>query len=95
MVDMDTWNSLPDDLKKVMADAAADYFHALNKIYEGELQKVAELVDKGKVINSPIDEACDKMHEEAAYKLWDQIAARDAAAAEAIQIIKDWRKTLK
>ena len=95
LMNMDTWNSLPDDLKAVMAAAAEEYFHALNKIYEGELQKVAELVKKGKVINSPIDAACDKMHAEAAYKLWDQIAARDAAAAQAIQIIKDWRKTLK
>jgi TRAP-type C4-dicarboxylate transport system substrate-binding protein len=95
LMNMNTWNSLPDDLKAVMASAAEDYFHALNKIYEGELQKVDELVKKGKVINSPIDAACDKMHEQAAYKLWDQIAARDAAAAEAIQVIKDWRKTLK
>ena len=95
LMNMNTWSSLPDDLKAVMAAAAEDYFHALNKIYEGELQKVTELVKKGQVINSPIDEACDKMHEEAAYKLWDQIAGRDAAAAKSIQIIKDWRKTLK
>ena len=95
LMNMDTWNSLPDDLKKALAGAAEDYFHALNKIYDEELKKVAELVKAGKVINSPIDEACDKKHQEAAFKLWDQIGARDAAAAEGIQIIKDWRKTLK
>jgi len=95
LMNMETWNSLPDDLKKVMATAAEDYFNKLNKIYDGELKKVAELVKAGKVINSPIDEACDKKHQEAAFKLWDQIGARDAAAADAIQIIKDWRKTLK
>jgi TRAP-type C4-dicarboxylate transport system substrate-binding protein len=95
LMNMDTWNSLPDDLKKVMADAAEDYFHKLNKIYDGELKKVEALVKEGKVINSPIDDACDQKHEAAALKLWDQIAQRDPAAAEAIEIIKTWRKTLK
>jgi hypothetical protein len=35
------------------------------------------------------------MHEQAALELWDKIGQRDAAAAKAIGIIKDWRKTLK
>ena len=50
---------------------------------------------EGKVINSPIDDACDRLHEQAAMALWDQIGQRDPAAAKAIAIIKDWRKTLK
>jgi TRAP-type C4-dicarboxylate transport system substrate-binding protein len=95
LMNMNTWNSLDDEAKAAMAGAAEDYFHALNKVYDGELKKVDELVAKGTVIKSPIDAACDKMHEEAAYKLWDKIAARDAAAAKAIQILKDWRKTLQ
>lgn len=95
LVNMKTWNSLPDNLKKALADAAEQYFHDLNKVYEGELKKVEDLVKAGKVINSPIDAACDKMHEQAALKLWDEIAQRDPAAAEAIGIIKNWRKTLK
>lgn len=95
LMNMETWNSLSDDLKKALSDAAEQYFHDLNKIYEGELKKNAELVKAGKVINSPIDAACDKKHEEAAYQIWDKIAQRDAAAAEGIEIIKAWRKTLK
>jgi TRAP-type C4-dicarboxylate transport system substrate-binding protein len=95
LMNMNTWNSLDDEAKAAMAGAALDYFNALNKVYAGELKKVDELVAQGKVINSPIDAACDKLHEEAAYKLWDKIAARDPAAAKAIQILKDWRKTLK
>lgn len=95
LFNMKSWNSLPDDLKKVMADAAEDYFHKLNKIYDAELKKVEALVKAGKVINSPIDDACDRMHEEAALQLWDKIGQRDPAAAKAIGIIKDWRKTLK
>jgi TRAP-type C4-dicarboxylate transport system substrate-binding protein len=95
LMNMDTWNELSDDLKKALSDAAEQYFHDLNKIYEGELKKNAELVKAGKVINSPIDSACDKQHEEAAYQIWDKIAERDAAAAKGIEIIKAWRKTLK
>ena len=95
LMNMKTWNSLPDDLKKVMADAAEQYFSDLNKIYDGELKKVAELVKAGKVINSPIDASCDAAHEKAALELWGKIGERDPAAAKAIGIIKDWRKTLK
>jgi hypothetical protein len=78
-----------------LADAAEQYFHDLNKFYDGELKKNAELVKAGKVINSQIDPACDKAHEKAAMELWEQIGQRDAAAAQAIGIIKDWRKSLK
>jgi TRAP-type C4-dicarboxylate transport system substrate-binding protein len=92
---MDTWNELSDDLKKALSDAAEQYFHDLNKIYEGELKKNAELVKAGKVINSPIDDACDKAHEKAALQLWEEIGKRDPSAAKAIGIIKAWRKTLK
>jgi TRAP-type mannitol/chloroaromatic compound transport system substrate-binding protein len=95
LFNMKSWNALPDDLKKVMSDAAEDYFNKLLKIYDGELKKVDELVKAGKVIRSPIDEACDRKHEEAALVLWDKIGQRDPAAAKAIGIIKDWRKTLK
>ena len=56
---------------------------------------VEALVKEGKVINSPIDAACDRQHEEAALALWETIGQRDPAAAKAIGIIKDWRKTLK
>jgi TRAP-type C4-dicarboxylate transport system substrate-binding protein len=95
LVNMETWNSLPDDLKEALAGAAKQYFDDLLKIYADELAKVDALVKEGKVIRSPIDAACDKAHEEAAMALWDEIAKRDAAAAEAIAITKEWRKTLK
>jgi len=95
LVNMETWNSLPDDLKQALAGAAQQYFDDLLKIYEGEFKKVDELLTAGKVIKSPIDDACDKKHEAAALQLWDEIGKRDPAAAEAIGIIKEWRKTLK
>jgi TRAP-type C4-dicarboxylate transport system substrate-binding protein len=95
LMNMDTWKSLPDDLKKAVSDAAEQYFHDLNKIYDGELKKVEALVKAGKVINSPIDAACDEAHEKAALQLWEEIGKRDPSAAKSIGIIKDWRKTLK
>ncbi len=95
LFNMESWNALPDDLKKVMADAAEDYFNKLLKIYLGEFKKVDELIKQGKVIKSEINAACDAKHEEAALELWDKIGQRDPAAAKAITIIKEWRKTLK
>ena len=95
LVNQKSWNDLPDDLKAVLTQAAEDYYHLLLKVYVAEMVKVAELIKAGKVIESPIDAACERKHEEAAYKLWDEIGARDPVAAEAIQITRDWRKTLK
>jgi len=95
LFNMKSWDALPDDLKAVMTAAAEDYFNKLLKIYVGELKKVDDLVKAGKVIKSEINTACDRKHEEAALELWDKIGQRDPAAAKAINIIKDWRKTLK
>ena len=89
------WDSLPDDLKKALADAAEDYFNALNNLYMEEMKIVDKLVQEGKVTYVPLDAACEKKHEEAAYKLWDKVAERDPSVAEAVQMVKDWRKTLK
>ena len=95
LVNLDTWNSLPDNLKQALRDAAKDYFDALNDIYMEEMKKVDELVKQGKVKLSNLDDACVKKHEEVAYELWDEIAKRDPAAVEAVKLIKEWRKTLK
>ncbi len=95
LVNMKTWNSLPSDLKTVLSDAAKYYYEILLKRYEKEMQKVAKLVKEGKVIKSPIDKNCDKIHAEAAKKLWDEIGRRNPVAAKAIQMVEEWRKTLK
>jgi TRAP-type C4-dicarboxylate transport system substrate-binding protein len=92
---MKKWKTLPDDLKEALKGAAADYFHLLNDAYMKEMEKVDELVKQGKVTVCELDEACQKKHAETAYKLWDEVAKRDPAATKAVQLIKDWRKTLK
>ncbi len=94
LFNMKSWNALPADLQQVMADAAEDYFHKLLKVYVGELKKVDDLIKTGKVIKSEIDADCDSQHEAAAYDLWEKIGQRDPGAAQAIAIIKEWRKNL-
>jgi len=95
LVNMKTWKSLPEDLKGVLSDAAEDYYKVLLQVYEKEMKKVDELVKKGKVVKSPIDNACEAKCKEAAYKLWDEVAKSNPVSAQAIQMIKKWRKTLK
>jgi TRAP-type mannitol/chloroaromatic compound transport system substrate-binding protein len=95
LINMNKWESLPDNLKEALRGAAKDYFDALNDIYMAEMKKVDELVKQGKVKLSYFDDDCIKKHEEVAAKLWDEIAKRDPAAVEAIKLVKEWRKTLK
>ena len=95
LVNMKTWKSLPANLKEALAGAGEDYFHALNGVYKGELATYNELVKNGKIIESQIDEAADKAHRDAAYKIWEKIANRDPEAAKAIELVKEWRKTLQ
>ena len=84
-----------DDVKKALRDSAEWYYHKLLDVYVGEMKKVQDLVNAGKVKISRLNDACEKIHEKAAYKLWDEIGERDAAAAKGIGMIKEWRKTLK
>jgi len=95
LMNMKSWNKLPDDLKTVLKDVMAKYYDELLKVYLKEMDKVEKLVKEGKVKKSVLSPACAKKHQEVAYKLWDQIGKRDPAAAEAIKMIKEWRKTFK
>ena len=92
MVNMKSWNALDDNLKNILRDAASNYFESLVKVYIGELAKVTDLVEAGKVKESWLDDDCQKKHSEAAVKIWNQIALRDPANAKAIELIKQWTK---
>ena len=95
VVNMRTWNDLPDALKKALAGAAEDYFNILNDTYLEEMKKVAELRKQGKITYCYLDENCLKEYRDTSYKLWDEMAKRDPSIAKAVQMVKDWRKTLK
>ncbi|HBF42374.1 MAG TPA: hypothetical protein DDW42_01850 [Desulfobacteraceae bacterium] len=91
LVNMKSWNSLPDDLKKALRDAAKDYWNATVKSYSAEMRTVEDMVKKGTLKECVLDQECIKKHEEAAHKLWNELAAKDKASAKAIKLIKTWR----
>jgi TRAP-type C4-dicarboxylate transport system substrate-binding protein len=91
LVNAKSWKELPEEYKKAVSDAAEDYWKLLIDTHVDELKMVADLVKEGKVKESWIDKDCQAKFADAAYKLWDDIGARDPAAARAIQLIKNWR----
>lgn len=92
LVNLEKWNALPEDLKQVLRDAAKAYWDKLVDLYEVELKKADELVKEGKIKVCLIDAQCQKAHEEAALKVWESVAQSNPANAEAITLIKAWRK---
>jgi TRAP-type C4-dicarboxylate transport system substrate-binding protein len=82
---------LPDDLKEAMHKAAEDYWFATVKAYKKEMDIVNQLIEEGKVKISALDEACRNQYADVAHKIWDELAEQDAASAEAIRMIKEWR----
>ena len=95
LVNMKTWKSLSPDLQKALLGAAEDYYHKLLDRYMVEYKKADDLVKAGKITKCVLDAECERKCAEVANKLWDKIAKRDPAAAKAIEMIRQWRKTLK
>ena len=90
LVNLKKWNALPDDLKQVLRDGAKAYWDELVELYDAELKKAEALVKAGNIKVSVLDAECQKAHEKAALEVWDGVAARDPANAEAIALIKKW-----
>jgi TRAP-type C4-dicarboxylate transport system substrate-binding protein len=91
LVNMDSWNKLPDDLKEALAGAAEDYFHKCNEAYGALEARVRTMVDAGEVVEISMDEEYQRAADKAAYELWDKAAAEDPVSAELIQLIKKFR----
>ena len=91
LVNMKSWNALPDNLKKALKDAAKDYWNATVKGYGAEIGVVEDMVKKGKLKECQLDKDCINKHAEAAHILWDEMAGRGPASAKAIKLIKKWR----
>ena len=92
MVNQKKWNALPEDLKKILADAAKFYWDKLVDAYDEELKKADDIVKAGKLTVCTLDEQCQAAHKAAAMKVWDSVASKDPGAAKAIEIIKTWQK---
>jgi len=91
LVNMDSWNALPDDLKEALAGAALDYFDKCNDAYGEQEEIVREKVKAGEITECLMDEEYERAADEAAYELWDKAVAEDPASAELIKLIKEFR----
>lgn len=92
LVDMDEWESLPEDMKTALKGAAEDYWYATVKGYKKELETVEKLVKEGKIHVNVLDEACQKKYAEVAHKIWDEVALQSPENAKAIEMIKAWKQ---
>lgn len=91
LVNIKSWNSLPPDIKEALRGAAEDYWKITVDAYDKEMKIVRDMVKRGEVKEVWLDQDCIDKHTEAAYKLWDELAGKDAASAKAIKMIKEWR----
>ena len=92
IINMDAWKELPDDLKKVLKDAMANYGKKNTEIYTKELSIV---VDQAKelgyeVITLP-EKDVQKIRQVAIEKLWPQWAKKCPECKQAIEAIKEFQ----
>lgn len=95
LVNMDSWNSLSDDLKEAVAAAAEDYFHKSSEVYTEVQAQVKAMVKSGEVIEILMDKEYERVAMEEGMKLWDKASAEDPVSAELIRLIKIFRKSMK
>lgn len=88
LVNMDSWNALPDNLKQALAGAAEDYWNMTVETYALEVKKAYEV--PGVEVCWMTEDTIAQWHE-VAYGLWDELAEKDPACARAIELIKEWR----
>lgn len=88
LVNMDSWNALPDDLKQALAGAAEDYWNMSVETYALEVEKAYET--PGVEVCWMTDDTVTTWHE-VAYGLWDELAAKDPVCAQVIELIREWR----
>jgi TRAP-type mannitol/chloroaromatic compound transport system substrate-binding protein len=91
MVNMNVWNSLPDDLKQVIKDSAAEYFDICLDAYCSEEQTILDMVDSGQLKVSELTPECQTRLAEDAFTVWDELAQQDETSAKAIEMFKAWR----
>lgn len=90
-INMEVWNSQPEELKQALRDAGKDYFNATVSGYKGELEVADQLIKEGKLFSVELDQECKDKYAAMAKQLMDEVAETDAASAKAVKIIKEWR----
>ena len=90
-MNMDLWNSLPDNLKAIIEVGASEYWSAINTYFEKQAyQAISETGVE--VITLPPEEVA-KMRG-AALSYWDDIAAKSPRTAKAVNMLKEWNKLM-
>jgi len=88
LVNMDAWNSLPEDLQDILEVASWERnLWCETDFYLGEYTAVDEMGIEG--VRWPAEDIA--VLNEAALPFWDEEAAKSPRNAQAIQIMKDWQ----
>jgi len=90
-INMDAWNSLPDDLKNVVAWSSEHYARVVSSEFLAAKRKQEAAMQEGVMIVIP-DAEVAKMRE-VALEVWDEIAAKSPRHAAAVEIVKDYLKS--
>ena len=95
LVNMDDWNTLPDDLKAIMTTTAkSSLFDATAYWTYGNAEAISKMAEFGVVVTPLPDEDVATLTE-AAFEVWDDIGAKDAVyAAPAVELLKDFVRTM-
>lgn len=91
LINSKSWNALSDDLKQALQKAAKNYWYATVKGYGQEFKNAEKMVEAGTLKVSRVNPETIEKHKAVAYKIWDEVAKRDAACAQAIKILKEWK----
>jgi TRAP-type C4-dicarboxylate transport system substrate-binding protein len=92
IINMDAWNELPDDLKKVLKEAMANYGKKNTEIYTKELSVVVDQAEKlGYEVITMSDEEVEKIRQVAIEKLWPAWAEKCPECKQAIEAIKEFQ----
>ncbi len=96
LVNMDDWNALPDDLKVILETTAmSNNFRATSYWTYGNAGATSTMAEEfGVTVTTLPDEDVLELTE-AAFEVWDDIAARDSVyAAPAVKLLKEFLKTM-
>jgi TRAP-type mannitol/chloroaromatic compound transport system substrate-binding protein len=89
-INLDIWNSMPEDLKEALRGAAEDYWYAAIEMYKKEFIHAEKLAEEGKIKMVTVDDETHQAFKESAKIIWDQAAKKDPATAKAITLIREW-----
>jgi len=95
IINMDVWNSLPDDLKELLeAFGEVKSCRKMMYYYNGEISSLADMVQNQGVTVTTLPDADIETLTQASQELLDEIAKEDPYNAEAVECFKNFMKEL-